>query len=69
MKSFLYQLKVVLEEPVNKEEPMSYKMAKRAYKACMDDAELEVSLVPKCINKKCRGLPGPDFLLEALWAS
>ena len=27
------------------DEPMAYKMAKWAYKACMDDAELEVSLV------------------------
>ena len=43
MKLLLCQLKVMLEEPVDEEEPMPYKMAKWAYKACMDDAELEVS--------------------------
>ena len=43
MKLLLCQLKVMLEEPVDEVEPMPYKMAKWAYKACMDDAELEVS--------------------------
>ena len=51
-KMFLFnetcQLKIILEEPVNEEEPTPYKMAKWAYKACMDDAELEVSLVQIC---------------------
>ena len=43
MKLLLCQLKVMLEEPVDEVEPMPYKMAKWAYKACMDDAGLEVS--------------------------
>ena len=44
--TFLCQLKTLLEEPVTEDEPKPYKMAKWAYKACMDDTELEVTQFP-----------------------
>ena len=44
--TLLCQLKTLLEEPVTEIEPKPYKMAKWAYKACMDDTELEVIQLP-----------------------
>ena len=44
-KKLLLQLRSMLEEPISEEEPEPYKMAKMAYKACVDTEALEVGKI------------------------
>ena len=53
----LLQLRSILEEPISEEEPEPYKMAKMAYKACVDTEALEVGKIQStCFTLRSRGL-------------